>query len=216
MISINNGFKVCGGSIIKENQVLTTRICCFGAYTFTIFLGGINDYEPRRQIGKSTKYTTHIFNILTGFLDGVCIIFLDAPVSGKDIAIIRLPSWSQRSNTYERYKATVSGWRRTSNDGTRPKYTDVIVNEKTYCRRAYPFKSTFWTICTYDTNGSGFCDRFPGDPLTITESDGLETLIGITSFGLPFCDLNYPIGYVRVTSHLHLIYRLSGSLHVRP
>ncbi|CAB3376971.1 Hypothetical predicted protein [Cloeon dipterum] len=226
MISINNGKRFCGGSMIKENQVLTARLCClFGANTFSIFLGGINDYEPSRQIGKSTKYTTHYTNPLARFNDGVCIIHLDAPISGKDIAIIRLPSWSQRSKSYERYNATVSGWGRTPHDDTasnttRLKYTDVIVKEKTFCQRAYPGVSTRRTICTYDTNGSGICDRYAGEPLTITESDGLETIIGIVSFGPPpgygGCETRYPLGHVRVTAYLRWIYYLSGSVPFRP
>ncbi|XP_065348853.1 venom serine protease Bi-VSP-like [Cloeon dipterum] len=124
-----------------------------------------------------------------------------------------------RPETYERYKATISGWERTSNgtkipvdvtSNTRLIYTDVFVNEKKICKSIYPNVSTEKTICTYDTNGSDDCGGYVGDPLTITESDGVETQIGIASFGPHteaecHSETGYPDGFVRVTSYSPLI-----------
>ncbi|CAB3372498.1 Hypothetical predicted protein [Cloeon dipterum] len=209
MISINNGESFCGGSLIKRDRVLTAHQCCLEANTFTIFLGGI--YEPSRQIGKpSTTFKTHDSNRID---DGVCVIHLDAPLSGEGFRTIRLPASSQCSETFEKDKATISSWGRPSNDetsNTKPIYTDVIINEKEVCKHHYPEADTVGTICTYDTSRSGICDGHAGDPLFITEPDGLETQIGIASFG-PHTDVDsrcspdYPDGFVRVTSFLQLI-----------
>ncbi|CAB3372505.1 Hypothetical predicted protein [Cloeon dipterum] len=218
IISVNNGEWYCGGSLIKKNRVLTARQCCvIGANMYTIFLGG-ND-EPSRQIGTSTKSLSHdIEDPPTSLDDGICIIHLDAPVSCEGVTTIRMPSRSQCSESFERYNATFSGWERTSNDdtfNTHLMHTNVIIKENTFCKRVYPKASTERNLCTYDTNGFGICNGHVGDPLTITESDGVETQIGIASFGPHtdldgYCDPYDPNGFIRVTKYLFKIGLFAG------
>ncbi|CAB3384610.1 Hypothetical predicted protein [Cloeon dipterum] len=208
MISIDNGERYCGGSLIKKDRVLTTQKCCIGAETFSIFIGGID--EPRRPIGKSTKCKNHDSSNID---DGVCVIHLDAPVSGERFTTIRLPSSSQCSETFEGNKATITAWSRTLNDDpsdTRLIHTDVIVNEKKVCKWANPELSTEGTMCTRDTKEPDDCGGYAGDPLTITDTDGEETQIGIASFGPHtkadcYREIGSPDGFVRITSYQYLI-----------
>ncbi|CAB3372508.1 Hypothetical predicted protein [Cloeon dipterum] len=220
MISVNNGEWYCGGSLIKKNRVLTARQCCMGANMYTIFLVG-ND-EPSRQIGTSFKSMTHDDFDLSKLDDGICVIHLDTSVSCEGVTTIRMPSRSQCSESFERYNATFSGWERSSNDDTSSTHlihTDVIIEEKRFCKRVFPEASTERTLCTYDANGFGICNRYAGYPLTITESDGVETQIGIASFGPPpdvdGCETHYPNGFVRVTKFLFKIGMYAG-LDFRP
>lgn len=42
--------------------------------------------------------------------------------------------------------------------------------------------------------------------MTVTESDGKPTLVGLTSFGIKFgCEVNWPNVYTRITSYLDWI-----------
>ncbi|CAB3388831.1 Hypothetical predicted protein [Cloeon dipterum] len=201
----------------QPSLVLTAGPCCDEAKSFTIFLSGID--KPSRQIGKSTIYVKDNRIDLSNLDYGVCTIHLDAPVSAKGITTIRLPSRSQRSDTFEKFNATVSGWGRTSIDDNSLIYTDVIIKEKTFCQQVYPEVGAERTLCTYDTNGLGICDGLVGDPLTITDSDGVETQVGYASFGPSRkeggCKTYYPNGYVRVTAYLDLI-EIFGDVDIRP
>ncbi|CAB3389076.1 Hypothetical predicted protein [Cloeon dipterum] len=216
-VLISNRRKFCVGSLIKEDKVLTAAQCCYGGRFFRIVLGGNNLHidEPSRQIVWPTKATIHESYNPSTFENDICIIHLDFPVSGQGIAPVRLPSCCLLSETFAGRTATISGWELTS-DGESSTITaqlvrrNVTVLENGVCRLAYPIDSSK-TICAKGI--SGICNGDAGGPLTITECDGVETQIGIASFGPPLvhggCRSNYPDGYTRITEYIDWIKKMA-------
>ncbi|CAB3372507.1 Hypothetical predicted protein [Cloeon dipterum] len=225
-ISVNNGRKLFSGSLIKEDKVLTSAQCCSGGRIFHILVGANNhvDDEPSHQLVRSTKCTIHESYNPFSLENDICIIHLDFPVKGKGIETIRLPSHSQVSECcFVGWAATVSGFRLAQKgaDGmwAAPFYSNVSITENQTCRLAYPV-DTSTIFCAKGL--SGVCDEDAGNPLTITECDGVQTQIGIASFGPhpPPVDgscgrTDYPDGYVRLSATLDWMQRVAG-VPIRP
>ncbi|CAB3379854.1 Hypothetical predicted protein [Cloeon dipterum] len=222
-ISID-GQRFCGGSLIKEDQVLTAARCCSGAKFFEITLGAnnLNLFEPSRQIVHSYNATVHEQFDQSGYENDICIIHLEAAVRGEGIDTIRLPSRSQVNENFVGYSANVSGWGFTANDAPMSSqlvYTSVIVLDNNFCKQFYK-NFTDKIICTYDIfYGSGICDADSGGPLTIIESDGVKTQVGIANFSHPRkvggCELFRPNGHCRLTAYLDWIQMVAG-VAIRP
>ncbi|CAB3379851.1 Hypothetical predicted protein [Cloeon dipterum] len=147
VILINPGRQnsICGGSLIKNDKVLTAAHCCLGGTSFEIHLGTNNE-----KVVRSERTTVHEHYNQSSYANDICIIHLDEEVSGEGIATIRLPSRSRCSATFEKRKATVSGWGLTSKNETTMKvelmHADVIIMHSDFCRKIYE-QFTAETLC---------------------------------------------------------------------
>ncbi|CAB3372510.1 Hypothetical predicted protein [Cloeon dipterum] len=215
----------CGGSLIKNNKVLTAAHCCDGSGSFEVHLGAQDIYdlnEANLQIVTSSNGQVHEqYNpSITGLDNDICIIHLDATVSGQGIAPVRLPSRSQVSETFVGYTATVSGWGLTSDEGTTIwpdlQYVSVNVITNAECD-AYYGTITDIFLCTGTEGGTaGTCSGDSGGPLTIVEPDGLRTQVGTFSFvSGAGCESAGPNGYARLTKYLNWLETNAG-VTIRP
>ncbi|CAB3372509.1 Hypothetical predicted protein [Cloeon dipterum] len=231
MIVINPGLQsaICGGSLIKQDKVLTLAHCCLGGTSFAVYLGTNNrdNSEITQKVVGSERATIHERYNASSNANDLCIIHLDREVRGQDITTIRLPSRSQVAVTFERQKALVSGWNLTKIDENITKVimlqAEVTIILNNVCKKVYPQFTGTETLCAYASRGDD-CDygHIPG-MLTIFEFDGVETQIGIGSYGPPEieeaaagdCGSRLPDVYVRLTEYLDWIEKWTG-VTIRP
>ncbi|PSN56184.1 hypothetical protein C0J52_01417 [Blattella germanica] len=131
------------------------------------------------------------------------------------ISTVRLPSRSQVSETFEDVTSTVSGWGRDSDDSSSItpilRWVENPVIQNFVCNVLFFGSITDGHICTSGTGGKGTCNGDSGGPLTVLESDGQITQVGIVSFGISFgCEIGWPLAFARVTYYLDWIAATTG------
>lgn len=138
----------------------------------------------------------------------IAVIKLEAPIVFSDIIKpIRLPRNWQAGLTFETQLGTVSGWGRFSDavSAISPtlQYVEVPVISNFACSIRFPGVIQPSNVCTSGANGRSPCSGDSGGPLTIVDSDGELTQIGVVSFGLALgCERGWPGAFVRVTFYL--------------
>ncbi|XP_059490155.1 brachyurin-like [Neocloeon triangulifer] len=218
-----DGSGFCGGSLISDTVVMTAAHCCDGTRTYDAHLGAqvIGDQtEPNHQVVRSTDGQLHEnYNSFT--LDNdICVIRLPAPVSGNGIASVRLPSRSQVGETFQGVVATSSGWGRPSDADPSISQDlrfvdDVTIMSNAECASYFGSIITPRHLCIDTTNG-GVCNGDSGGPLTIFETDGVKTQVGVTSFvSSAGCESGSPHGYCRVSEYLDWLATNAG-VTIRP
>jgi Trypsin len=136
--------------------------------------------------------------------------FLTLSLTKDTVKTIRLPRRSQQGTSFNGVEAKVSGWGTGGGSGqiypTQHLQTitlSVITN--LVCTASFPIYIDSSNICTSSFRGTP-CYGDEGGPMTITESDGGETLVGVTSFTASWgCSSVWPAVYSRLTSYLDWI-----------
>ncbi|XP_059479434.1 brachyurin-like [Neocloeon triangulifer] len=219
-----DGSGFCGGSLIKDDVILTAGHCADGTRNFKAHLGAQNIYdetEPTRVIVTSTNGILHEFYNPSTINNDIAVVKLTAPVSGAGIGVVRLPARSQLGETFNGVSARVSGWGRTSDSigaiSSELKFVDVTVIDNSECASYYGNIINDSKICVDTLGGTaGTCNGDSGGPLVITEADGEVTEIGIVSFGSSAgCESGAPAAFTRVSEYLPWLETNAG-VTIRP
>ncbi|KAL0274763.1 UNVERIFIED_CONTAM: hypothetical protein PYX00_002812 [Menopon gallinae] len=204
----------CGGSIIKENVVLTAAHCILNRLppfaTIEVAAGKhhTNWDERHVQVSKVLKTITHPkYNGGIAPYD-IALIILATPYKYSEyVQPVALP----KKGYNELGNATVTGWGSTSNTtyarspDVLQKVTLQLVDPKV-CRMIYGKRfDTELNICGGSLGSKKTaCSGDSGGPL-IQDINDIRTIVGIVSWGRVPCGGGFPSVYTRVSSLIDFI-----------
>ena len=187
MVSIQSsgywGGHFCGGSLVREDWVITAAHCVenesAGSISVKIGMHNING-----TTGSETRYVDQIIvhpNYSGWSLDNdYALIHLTQPSSFEPIQLV-----TDDSHDVEPVMSTTMGWGATSSGGGSSQVLlEVDVPIDNDCGNYSNWEITNNMVCAGDSNGGeDSCQGDSGGPLIMTNGDGEYELIGIVSWG---------------------------------
>lgn len=154
--------------------------------------------EVTRPALRWTQHETYRPNIIR---NDIAIIQIEAVTLST--AIQRVCLAPDNGENYEGKIARISGWGKTSDDGSvvnQLSYIDVPVLTYELCNADFPVSYSNYTICTDTKGGKGTCNGDSGGPLVYNDGSSIVQ-IGIVSFGSGRGCLTESSVYTRVSSY---------------
>jgi V8-like Glu-specific endopeptidase len=201
---------ICSGSLISDNKVLTAAHCVLDKGFYFVTLGGrtINSDAPLLEVEsvwRNPRYSER------KIVNDIGVLKLTNPVLNVSPIPLASNSMTKKINAAKSY--TVYGWGLDQNKSPAvylktAKLTNQDKVAKSKMNKWGYSTTTMLAAGNYLKNEkiyAGVCNGDSGGPL-VSRIDGVETLIGVTSWGITdrdgYCDLGYPSVFSRVTYFL--------------
>lgn len=192
------GGHFCGGSLVREDWVVTAAHCVQGDSPSSIRVKiGMHDLDG--TAGYEVRYVDNIIihpQYSGNSLDNdYALLHLTVPSNFEPIKLV-----TSDSHDDEPVMSTTMGWGATQSGGWGSDVlleVDVPIDDS--CGNYSNSSITNNMVCAGDSNGGeDSCQGDSGGPLIMTNSDGEYELIGIVSWGYGCAEAGYPGVYSRI------------------
>ncbi|XP_011701836.1 PREDICTED: chymotrypsin-1-like [Wasmannia auropunctata] len=194
-----SGDHFCGGAIISEKYIITAAHCFQNLVSegeVIVDVGSTQLYVPESRYTVD-KLIPHPQYNSTLKRNDVALIRLTKNINfTKNAKAIEIIS---ENRNFEHVGLTVTGWGRTSREGSIPERLQEIVvtgYSQQNCSTFYPNCITDNHLCTLQSSGQGMCNGDSGGAITYEGK-----LVGIVSFGKKQCASGYPDVFTKVVNH---------------
>ena len=215
MVSIQSdgwwGGHFCGGSLVREDWVVTAAHCVQGdspsSIEVVIGLHNVNgtNGSQTRDVDAIIIHPQYSGNSLN---NDYALLHLTQPIT--DFEPIKLVT--SDSHDDEPVMSTTMGWGATSSGGSSSNIlleVDVPIDDS--CGSYSNSDITNNMVCAGDGNGGeDSCQGDSGGPLIMTNDDGEYELIGIVSWGYGCAEAQYPGVYSRIYPRLDWFFGYIG------
>ncbi|GAB0096889.1 Arginyl tRNA synthetase N-terminal domain [Sergentomyia squamirostris] len=215
LFSLPMAHAFCGGTLISSRYILTSAHCGGLSNSGVAILGAqevqnVNEFgQVRMTFQRIVRHP--LFNPDT-FANDLALVELDHDVAFTwRIAAARLPTVRNINSNWFNQRTLVSGWGSRKNTiSTQHRYIRAQVMARISCTLNYPGLFHQTSLCTPGNERSP-CQGDSGAGLSIIETDGQKTTIGILSFGSGLgCFSGRPAVYTNVAPYLTWIRDVTG------
>ena len=205
------GGHFCGGSLVREDWVVTAAHCVQGtspnSIEVVIGLHNVNGTtgQQTRNVSEIIIHPQYSNNSLN---NDYALLRLSSPIT--DFEPIKLVTSDDHDN--EPVMSTTMGWGATSSGGSSSsvlREVDVPIDDS--CGNYSNSEITNHMVCAgFNSGGYDSCQGDSGGPLIMTNDEGEYELIGIVSWGYGCAEPNYPGVYSKIHSRLDWFFQYIG------